>query len=172
MRAITVRQPWAWAIVHGGKDVENRSRNIAGSYRGLIAIHAGLADYEQGTPAGARYKELYGGETPTEIVFGAIIGVVDLVDVHSADACYEAGLTRIALLRRDDPAAFAALRARDGAAAMISQARSCSRWAQDVGWHLRLSNPRPLKAPVPYRGQLGLWTLPDDVADRVLAGAA
>ena len=43
MKAITVRQPWAWAILHGGKDVENRTRNIAGSYRGPLVIHAGLA---------------------------------------------------------------------------------------------------------------------------------
>jgi hypothetical protein len=42
MRALTVRQPWAWAIVHGGKDVENRTRNLAGSYRGPVAIHAAL----------------------------------------------------------------------------------------------------------------------------------
>ena len=30
MRVLTVRQPWAWAIIHGGKDVENRVRNLAG----------------------------------------------------------------------------------------------------------------------------------------------
>ena len=44
MKAITVRQPWAWAIMHDGKDVENRSRNIAGTYRGPVVIHAGLTD--------------------------------------------------------------------------------------------------------------------------------
>lgn len=33
MRILTVRQPWAWAIIHGGKDVENRTRNVAGDYR-------------------------------------------------------------------------------------------------------------------------------------------
>ena len=43
MRVLTVRQPWAWAIVHGGKDIENRTRNVAGAYRGPVAIHAGLA---------------------------------------------------------------------------------------------------------------------------------
>ena len=41
IRGLTIRQPWAWAIVHGGKDVENRSRSL-GPYRGLVAIHAGL----------------------------------------------------------------------------------------------------------------------------------
>ena len=44
MRILTVRQPWAYAIVHLGKDVENRVRNIAGDYRGPVAIHAALAE--------------------------------------------------------------------------------------------------------------------------------
>ena len=42
LRVLTVRQPYAWAIIHGGKDIENRTRNIAGSYRGPVAIHAAL----------------------------------------------------------------------------------------------------------------------------------
>ena len=46
MRILTVRQPWAWAIIHGGKDVENRVRNIAGDYHGPIAIHAAKAGKE------------------------------------------------------------------------------------------------------------------------------
>jgi len=25
MKAITIKQPWAWAIVFAGKDIENRS---------------------------------------------------------------------------------------------------------------------------------------------------
>lgn len=82
MRALTVRQPWAWAIVHGGKDVENRSQ--AWSYRGPLAIHAGLAPLEKHNMASRRHRELHGSETPTELVFGAFIGVVDLID---ADAC-------------------------------------------------------------------------------------
>ena len=41
MKALTIRQPWAWAIIFDGKDVENRSWNT--SYRGDLAIHAGVA---------------------------------------------------------------------------------------------------------------------------------
>jgi hypothetical protein len=44
VRILTVRQPWAWAIIHGGKTVENRVRNIAGDYRGPVLIHVGLRD--------------------------------------------------------------------------------------------------------------------------------
>jgi len=38
MLALSIRQPWAWAIVHAGKRHENRSWSTA--YRGPIAIHA------------------------------------------------------------------------------------------------------------------------------------
>ena len=36
--AISIRQPWAWAIIHAGKDVENRSWST--SFRGPVCIHA------------------------------------------------------------------------------------------------------------------------------------
>jgi hypothetical protein len=38
MKAISIRQPWAWLILHGGKDVENRvwPTNV----RGRVLIHA------------------------------------------------------------------------------------------------------------------------------------
>lgn len=35
LRILTVRQPYAWAIVHGGKDMENRVRDVARLARGL-----------------------------------------------------------------------------------------------------------------------------------------
>jgi hypothetical protein len=37
--ALTIRQPWAWLIVHGFKDIENRTWSTA--YRGRLGIHAG-----------------------------------------------------------------------------------------------------------------------------------
>lgn len=38
MKALSIRQPWAWAIIHAGKDIENRSWST--SYRGAVLIHA------------------------------------------------------------------------------------------------------------------------------------
>lgn len=38
MKCISIRQPWAWLILHGQKDVENRSWNT--KYRGPLLIHA------------------------------------------------------------------------------------------------------------------------------------
>lgn len=38
--ALTVRQPWAWLIIHGGKDVENRTWRAYD--RGPLLIHAAV----------------------------------------------------------------------------------------------------------------------------------
>lgn len=38
MKCISIRQPWAWLIVHGYKPVENRTWETF--YRGPVAIHA------------------------------------------------------------------------------------------------------------------------------------
>lgn len=38
MKALSVRQPWAWLIVNGHKDVENRTWHSP--YIGLLLIHA------------------------------------------------------------------------------------------------------------------------------------
>lgn len=39
MKALSIRQPWAWAIVHAGKRIENRDWRGC-SYRGPILLHA------------------------------------------------------------------------------------------------------------------------------------
>ena len=142
MRAITVRQPWAWAIIHGGKDVENRSRNIAGAYRGPVAIHAGLGLSGEAW-ADQQFRSIAFTSLRVEADVwasprGAIIGVVDLANVHNHER------SRPNSPRRLIP-------------------EFCSAWALPDHHHLILRNPRPLAAPIPYKGALGLWTLPDDV---------
>jgi hypothetical protein len=37
MKALSIRQPWAWAIIAAGKDIENRSWPTR--YRGPVLIH-------------------------------------------------------------------------------------------------------------------------------------
>jgi len=39
--AISVQQPWAWFIVNGVKDVENRTWPVPSKYIGPVLIHAG-----------------------------------------------------------------------------------------------------------------------------------
>jgi hypothetical protein len=69
-RAISIRQPWAYAVLHLGKDVENRSRET--HYRGRILIQAGLRV--------ERDEALKLKLDPDELPTGAIVGSVDIVD--------------------------------------------------------------------------------------------
>lgn len=150
MRALTVQQPWAWAIVHGGKDVENRTQ--LWSHRGELAIHAGMRVSERGLDSWLLQEAWRrAGEPPivtSEV--GAIIGLVDLVDAHLAVECVD------------------------------EHGVMCSPWAEssydehggktrrDIV-HLVLENPRPLATPVPCRGALGLWAVPPGVDHQVWA---
>jgi hypothetical protein len=135
MKAITICQPWAWAIIHGPKRYENRT--WPASYRGPLLIHAGksrawLEGEEPGdwpTLYGIPFDwpTLYGIPFPGrgELVFGAIIGLVDLVDVVQPA---QAG---------GDPFA-------------------------EGPWCWRLENPRTVE-PIPWRGSLSFFEVPDEL---------
>jgi hypothetical protein len=83
-RALSIKQPWAWLIVNGYKDVENRSRRI--NYRGPLLIHAGL-DKRWLQDDAAHIKRKYGVDIPDTLEFGGIVGVAEVVgcsDAHSS----------------------------------------------------------------------------------------
>lgn len=77
LRALTVRQPWAWAIIHGGKDIENRSWNT--KHRGPLVIHAGMG-FDRDDETLRRVRKLSKRSLPDEFDRGMLIGVVDVVD--------------------------------------------------------------------------------------------
>lgn len=86
MKAITIKQPWASLIVHGIKDVENRTWRCPDKYIGQrVLIHAGKERDGQEKPllTGKQY-DLVGGVSgyATHILGtrGAIIGSVEIVD--------------------------------------------------------------------------------------------
>lgn len=143
MRVLTVRQPWAWAIIHGGKDVENRVRSL-GPYRGPVAIHVSLsiADAKAWTDQNVQNAMFNAASLPVwHATVGTVIGVIDLVDVHpSVDPEWELPCGGM-----DD----------------MYRGHYCSPWAMADHHHLVLSNPRPLPSPIPATGRLGLWR-PDD----------
>lgn len=85
--ALSVRQPWAWAIIYAGKDIENRSWQAVNHglrVRGRIAIHAakGMTQYEYDDAAGFM-RQVCGVEcpAPADLLRGGIIGSVEVVDV-------------------------------------------------------------------------------------------
>lgn len=77
MKALSICQPWAWAIMEGHKHVENRT--WCTHYRGRLLIHAGQsrAWWDKGCDL-----LVEAGIVPPqrdEVVWGAIIGSVELI---------------------------------------------------------------------------------------------
>jgi hypothetical protein len=159
MKALTVMQPWAWAIFHG-KAIENRTQ--LWTYRGPLAIHAGARWSERGgssslvRDAFCRANSEYNGGSLPEWLFtvaasccvpgvhmGAILGVVDLVDVHPESGCC----------------------APWGESSYVEHG---GRERRQIA-HLVLENARLLPKPIPCRGALGLWTPPADIAEKLKA---
>ena len=75
VKALSVRTPWAWLIVAGYKDVENRTWTT--DYRGPLLIHAG---YTQ-SPEGYAFAERQGIAVPEDLPRGGIIGIAELTEV-------------------------------------------------------------------------------------------
>jgi hypothetical protein len=74
MKALSIQQPWAWAILHAGKDVENRTWYT--HHRGEIAIHApAQCQSTAGLPRGVPRPP------PAQLTTSAMVGVAELVDV-------------------------------------------------------------------------------------------
>jgi hypothetical protein len=83
--ALAVRQPWAWAIIHAGKDIENRSPKAVSfmTYRGRIAILASKTMTREEYRSAALFMKNIGVECPpaADLVRGAVIGTVEVVDM-------------------------------------------------------------------------------------------
>lgn len=84
--ALSVRQPWAWAIIHAGKDIENRSWQAVNHglrVRGRIAIHAakGLARCEYEDAAEFMASIGITCPAPADLLRGGIVGSVEVIDV-------------------------------------------------------------------------------------------
>ncbi|MEM8823533.1 MAG: hypothetical protein AAGF30_07985 [Pseudomonadota bacterium] len=83
--ALSVRQPWAWAILHGGKDIENRSAysvRVGGMTTGRVAIHAasGMKREEYDWAVWRMAQDGVAVPRPEALPRRAIIGAVDVVD--------------------------------------------------------------------------------------------
>jgi hypothetical protein len=78
MKTLSVRQPWAFAILHLGKDIENRSWPT--DYRGPLAIHASKRiDREAVGDLNDRLEGVVNIDDH-ELVTGTVVGIVDLID--------------------------------------------------------------------------------------------
>jgi hypothetical protein len=77
MKALSIRQPYAWLIANGHKDIENRS--WATNFRGRVLIHAGVnypkRDYADDLES---FTRQYGAYPEREAMIGGIVGVATI----------------------------------------------------------------------------------------------
>ena len=124
MKALSIRQPEAWLICVGYKDVENRSWET--KFRGRIYVHAslykGLMPHMLGwyTMRLTRDEMIHWEKSKPE--YGAIIGEVDIVDCK---------------YRFPD-----------------ENDNLYSKWHDPGAFGFKLVNPVLYKKPIPYKGQL------------------
>lgn len=152
MKALTVRQPFAWAAAlneaahRRPKNIENRF--WATSFRGLLAIHAGV-----GVGTKAEYQN-------------AVEFVADLLAV-SEEAVHAGAQTRgkvLTVVRLDSVCSRSRFRP------VTSELTcGCGPWAMAQQHHFHFTDGQPLAEPVPAKGALSLWNLPDEVEAAVLA---
>ena len=135
MRALSIRAPWWWMILHAGKDVENREWFTR--YRGPVLIHASKwwragevradiawIDARIGLPAGMRARLLAGDDLFLRALGGHVVGRAEMT------GCVRA---------------------------------SPSPWFQGTfGFELRAAVA--FSQPIPCQGELGLFRVPAMVA--------
>jgi hypothetical protein len=79
LKAISIRQPWAWLIVNGYKDIENRI--WAAKLRGPVLIHAGQSKSNTTPEALAYIKRKYRvPNLPDTFETGGIVGIAEITD--------------------------------------------------------------------------------------------
>jgi hypothetical protein len=110
--AISVRQPWAWAIIYAGKDLENRSAGMVrhlDPVTGPRAIHASKGMTRDEYEEACAFMTGHGLACPPpakDLLRGGIIGRVDVVGcVAKSDSRWFFG-PRALVLRNARPCAF------------------------------------------------------------------
>ncbi len=86
MKAISIRQPWAWLILYGGKDIENRS--WPSKVRGRVLIHAAKGMTRDEYRGAREFAWDACAEMPElpemhELLRSGIVGSVEIVDCVS-----------------------------------------------------------------------------------------
>jgi hypothetical protein len=94
MLALSVRQPWAWLILHRTKDIENRDWPTR--FRGRVLLHAGKGMTRDEFDSAALFS--FGRTGPARLPTmdalqrGGIVGSVEIVDcVSRSDSCWFVG---------------------------------------------------------------------------------
>lgn len=155
MKAISLWQPWASLIANGAKKIETRSWPT--NYRGPILIHAAKRKNKGEmieicnqpwmlAALGTDWKNAL--EHLNNLPYGAIVALAELVDCKRVDKFVHADLIKRQRHHNGDPNTW------------------CEYWLGNYepgrfGWVLE--NVKALDTPIPYKGEQGLFEVPDTV---------
>ena len=172
MKALSIRQPWAWAICNAGKRVENRawlsSPGMVGAARKLVGqdilIHAAQSmprrEFEYAKAAISKANGTVHVPALAVLPHGAIVAKVKLVDVYDGGFLghrrHDFG--RCSLCGKDNPTNGELVR---GAPLGGGQCPKRDPWAMDGQTWLILDDVRPIVLPVAFKGSLGFFEVPD-----------
>jgi hypothetical protein len=78
MKALSILQPWAWLIVHGPKDIENRTWSTP--FRGEFLVHAGKGFDRDGYDFVRKARPDIPMPAPHEFDRGGVVGIATVVD--------------------------------------------------------------------------------------------
>lgn len=156
MKAISMTQPWATLLAIGANEIETRGWSTR--YRGPLAIHAA-----KNFPAGARalcrqspFRETLaaaGYSDERQLPLGAIIARAELVEVMSFDA-----------------SSAALIRARSAEGTLPPHEVDFGDFsAGRFGFVVR--GVCQLREPIPARGMLSLWEVPQELETRIVLQA-
>jgi hypothetical protein len=76
MLALSIQQPWAWAILNAGKDIENRNWNTP--IRGRVLIHASARFDKSAVDC---FLDCFNIKVPQGLMCGGIVGSIEICGV-------------------------------------------------------------------------------------------
>jgi hypothetical protein len=187
VKALSIRQPWAHAIVHLGKRIENREWQHAPSYRGPLLIHASSStgtrdDFDSAVDAildivrptlearrdlllghAERRGDRRGGglwvPSPDE-TRGALVArarLVEVVKTNDKRHRLSPGYVSPCLLCGGYPEKY------EGGAQWREDCPKADPWAIPGQLGFILDDVEPLAQPIPFKGKLGFFEVPDSV---------
>lgn len=149
LRALSIRQPWAWAILHAGKLVENREWDGC-SYRGPLLLHAGKSCT----------RVEYSSAVASIQVMRADMGLapIDVPPLEELARGCLVGIVRLVRADRHPVAGVVQARGRDGVTRSLDWARGYCGFRIAGALGLQLSDVVEL-GRVPWKGELGLFAV-------------
>lgn len=167
MRGLTLTQPWATLVAQGAKRIETRSWST--SYRGLLAIHAAKG---LGSVGGISGLDTLCGTSPFCDALWPTIGVEE--HLYDVDRLPRGAIVAVAELAFCVPAVSVLNGSHPGFGKPDSTwpltDKELAFGDYTIGRYAwLLADVRQLSTPIPYRGALGLWTVPTVLQERISA---